>query len=255
MKTLLMFGSATVLAVSTLAVELTSSNVLGIQRTCKAANEQVVAQPFSGCSGTTLTLQEALYRDNLAMADSAQVMLSESDGYYLQWLWVPVPGYMDAMIPTTRNNKTAPEAKNQLTPPGTAIKISRADSSNPIYVMGQYEKENPVQLKITKAGTSLLINPSSTEFDLEAKLPMNSGCVYGDTIEIGEFPDNVIYKFDDWGDDAGHCWYRTVKTWENNPKGGSPIQKQINVYDCPKIGPGVSFVFKHIGSSPVLFKW
>ena len=243
MKTLLMFGSVMVFALSTLAVELTSSNVLGIQQVKQNKNDVVVPVTFAGVgtNGVAITLADTLYLDNLSMADTAMVMLNSSSGYYSQWVWLP--GFMTGLYWTARRTDDTPiEAASQVLPRGAGIRVQVAKNSLPIYTLGQYTSK-PRTLTFAAETTTLVANSSNVDMDLDA-IFQGSEFTSWDNLIVRDASQELVYEYDEAGDpETGRFWFRreTVRTVVN----GNIVTSSKKIFDLnkKKIAPGGNFRF------------
>lgn len=252
MKTLLMFGSVMVFALSTLAVELTSSNVLGIQQVKQNKNDVVVPVTFAGVgtNGGAITLAETLYLDNLSMADTAMVMLNSSSGYYSQWVWLP--GFMTGLYWTARRTDDTPiEAASQVLPRGAGIRVQAANAAKPVYTLGEYTSTN-CSVTLNYRTTTVLTNPSTTkELDLEVVFSKGGASDYIYVVDnVGE----TAYQYNPTADSQGRHWYRKTAEHIAN-EDGTVSSMNTFTYDLPKVAPGGSFRYRRGTRGDLTVTW
>ena len=240
MKTLLMFGSATALALSAFAVQLTSSNVLGIQQVKQNKNEVVVPVTFAGVgtNGGQITLNETLYLDNLSMADTVMVMQNSPSGYYTQWIWLP--GFYSSLYWTARRDAdTEVKPSDQKLTRGLGIRVQVAKSSIPVYSLGEYTTAG-LSTTFAKQSTTYMANPFSTDLDLDLKFVSNDISPMDELI-VTDGINELSYKYSSAGNGEGRHWYRTAVTYVIS--GESVVSKPETYWDLKKIAPGEGFRF------------
>lgn len=242
MKTLLMFGSFTALALSAFAVELTSSNVLGIQASVKKSNDAYVAVPFEAIGGGDAKLSEILYTDNLSMADTVMLMQDSSDSSYMQWIWLP--GFMDELYWTQRrNSQVKVESMEQVVKRGIGLRLSLANGNAPVYTLGQYTGVS-LSSSINKGTTTMFVNPYTRPINLETDFL--GVFKAGDRIVIQNGAVELSYSYSTTPNSEGRHWYRP--------------STDGNQYDLPDslIAPGQFFRFNHaarLGADVLTVSW
>lgn len=242
MKTLLMFGSATALALSAFAVELTSSNVLGIQASVKKSNDAYVAVPFEAVGGGDAKLSDTLYTDNLSMADTVMLMQDSSDSSYMQWIWLP--GFMNELYWTQRrNSQVKVESTEQSLKRGVGLRLSLANGNTPVYTLGQYTAA-PLSSSVRKYTTTLFVNPYTRSINLETEF--SGDFKMGDKIAFQKGTEELSYSYSTSPNPDGFHWYRS--------------SNGVNVYDLSValIEPGQFFRFYHAartGADPLTISW
>lgn len=253
MKTLMMFGSATALLLSAFAVELTSSNVLGIQQVKQNKNDVVVPVTFAGVgTGGATTLAETLYLDNLSMADTVSVMLNDADEYYTSWIWLP--GFMTDLYWTARHDGTTEvKPSAQSLSRGVGLKVSVASVATRVYTLGEYTSD-PISITFSGRTSTYVANPSATEsLDLDL---IFSGEKYSfsanDSITVTDGNRELSYYFIANGE--GKFWGRPKISYyvENGV-----LKTDVSAYewDLPKIKPGEGFRFQRMGRSALTVTW
>lgn len=209
------------------AIEIYSCNTVGVQRVSATANDKVdVPVPFVAIGGGDITLADALYCDNMSLADYAMISMNTS-GKYNQWLWFGdlIAGGWYA---TTQNETTPPSANEQTLPRGTGVVVNHGNSkSNPIYVMGQYDPDTPMTSVVLKGNRSYLVNPTDTSFSIDAKFPFSTPFDLLDQIIIVRSGQTYTYLCSPSKKDGGWWYYRDA------------ANKQV--FDKPTIAPGEGF--------------
>ena len=210
------------------AIEIYSCNTVGVQRVSATVNDKVdVPVPFVAIGGGDITLADALYCDNMSLADYAMISMNMS-GNYNQWLWF---GDLIAggWYPTTQNDTTPPPANEQTLPRGTGVVVNHGNSkSNPIYVMGQYDPDTPMTSVVQRGNRAYLVNPTDTPFSIDEKFPFSAlPDVLDEIVIVRTSGQRYTYSCSPSKRDGGWWYFRTSDG------------KQV--FDKPTIAPGEGF--------------
>lgn len=221
-----------------------TSATYAVMNVTNAYTDTVIAVPWVGLDGSTITIS------NLVNTTT----LSEGDKLYMYdngtWYEYTKSGtiWTGATTITTSGDHSA---ESQIVQRGTGLILQRASAGGNVLLCGRVDS-NPVTTTIAANGMTLFANPTASAVNLNDKFTAAAGATEGDTIMIplsNGGSDPYTFNGTEWGKDD---WINSEKTLSN----GQKITVQEPIWTSGgSIQPGTGAWYERKGASGYSVQW
>ena len=236
MKLRLMICAAA--ASTALFAEDATSATYAVMNVTNAYTDTVIAVPWVGLDGSTITISNLVNTTTLAEGD--KLYMYNSDGTWYEYT-KSGGNWTGATTITTSGDHTA---ESQVVARGSGLVLQRASAGGTVFLCGRVDSSTVVSTTIVANGKTLFANPTASDVDINTKF---TSATNGDTIMIPlSNGGSDTYTFDgtksEWG---------KMKKVENGTitVGGKTITKYKNEWEkCGSIPVGTGAWYATTGN-------